>query len=43
MKNKSKIIAIVVAIVLVVSAFVVGTVANTKNTSVAISIDKTSQ
>ena len=41
MKNKSKIIAIVVAIVLVVSAFVVGTVANTKNTSVAISIDKT--
>ena len=41
MKNKKKIIAIVVAIILIVSAFVVGTVANTKTTSVAISIDKT--
>lgn len=41
MKNKNKIIAIVVAVMLVVSVFVVGTVANTKNTSVAISIDKT--
>ena len=41
MKNKNKIIAIIVAIVLVTSAFVVGTVANTKNTSIAISIDKT--
>lgn len=41
MKNKNKIIAIIVAIVLVVSVFVIGTVANTKNTSIAISIDKT--
>lgn len=41
MKNKNKIIAIIVAIVLVASVFVVGTVANTKNTSIAISIDKT--
>ncbi len=41
MKKKNKIIAIIVAIVLVVSIFVVGTVANTKNTSIAISIDKT--
>ena len=41
MKNKNKIIAIIVAIVLVASIFVVGTVANTKNTSIAISIDKT--
>ena len=41
MKNRNKVIAIVVAVVLVVSVFVVGTVANTKNTSIAISIDKT--
>ena len=41
MKNKNKIIAVVVAIVLVASAFVVGTVANTKNTSIQIAIDKT--
>ena len=41
MKNKNKIIAIIVAVVLVASIFVVGTVANTKNTSIAISIDKT--
>lgn len=41
MKNKNKIIAIIVAIVLVASVFVVGTVANTKNTSIAILIDKT--
>ncbi len=41
MKNKNKIIAIIVAIVLVASVFVIGTVANTKNTSIAISIDKT--
>lgn len=41
MKNKNKIIAIIVAIVLVASIFVVGTVANTKNTSITISIDKT--
>lgn len=41
MKNKNKIIAIIVAIVLVSSIFVIGTVANTKNTSIAISIDKT--
>lgn len=40
MKNK-KIIAIIVAIVIVASAFVVGTVANTKNTAVTISINKT--
>lgn len=41
MKNKNKTIAIIVAIVLVASVFVIGTVANTKNTSIAISIDKT--
>ena len=41
MKNKNKIIAIIIAVVLVASVFVVGTVANTKNTSIAISIDKT--
>ena len=41
MKKKNKIIAIIVALVLVVSVFVIGTVANTKNTSIAISIDKT--
>lgn len=41
MKKKNKIIAIIVALVLIVSVFVVGTVANTKNTSIAISIDKT--
>ncbi|MBR5320232.1 MAG: dockerin type I repeat-containing protein [Clostridia bacterium] len=40
MKNK-KIIAIIVAIVLVVSIFAIGTMANTKNTSISISIDKT--
>ena len=41
MKNKNKIIAVIVAIVLAVSVFVVGTVANTKNTSIQIAIDKT--
>lgn len=41
MKNRNRVIAIIVAVVLVVSIFVVGTVANTKNTSIAISIDKT--
>ncbi len=41
MKNRNKAIAILVAVVLVVSVFVVGTVANTKNTSIVISIDKT--
>ena len=41
MKKKNKIIAIIVALILVVSVFVVGTVANTKNTSIAISINKT--
>ena len=41
MKKKNKIIAIIVALVLIISIFVVGTVANTKNTSIAISIDKT--
>ena len=41
MKKKNKIIAIIVALILVVSVFVVGTVANTKNTSIVISIDKT--
>lgn len=41
MKKKNKIIAIIVSLVLIVSVFVVGTVANTKNTSIAISIDKT--
>ncbi len=41
MKKKNKIIAIIVALVLIVSVFVVGTVANTKNTSIAILIDKT--
>ena len=40
MKNK-KIIAIVVAIVLVISIFAISTMANTKNTSISISIDKT--
>ena len=39
--KKKKIIAIIVAVVLVASVFFVGTVANTKNTSIAISIDKT--
>lgn len=39
--KKNKIIAIVVAIVLIVSVFIVGSVANTKNTSVAITVDKT--
>ena len=41
MKKKNKIIAIIIALALIVSVFVVGTVANTKNTSIAISIDKT--
>ncbi len=41
MKNKKKIIAIVVAVVLVASIFVVSTVANTKTTSIDISINKT--
>lgn len=41
MKKKNKIIAIIIALVLIVSVFVVGTVANTKNTSIVISIDKT--
>lgn len=41
MKKKNKIIAIIVSLVLIVSVFVVGTVANTKNTSIVISIDKT--
>ena len=41
MKKKNKIIAIIVALALIVSVFVVGTVANTKNTSIVISIDKT--
>ena len=40
MKNK-KLIAIIVAVVLVVSIFAIGTMANTKNTSISISIDKT--
>lgn len=41
MKNKNKLIAIVMAIVLIVSIFIVGTVANAKNTSVVVSVDKT--
>ena len=41
MKKKNKIIAIIISLALIVSVFVVGTVANTKNTSIAISIDKT--
>ena len=41
MKKKNKIIAIIIALILVVSVLVVGTVANTKNSSIAISIDKT--
>lgn len=41
MKNKNKLIAVLVAIVLIVSIFIVGTVANAKNTSVTISVDKT--
>ncbi|MBE6804022.1 MAG: hypothetical protein E7528_03880 [Ruminococcaceae bacterium] len=41
MKKKNKIIAIIVSLILIVSVFVVGTVANTKNTSIVISIDKT--
>ena len=40
MKNKNKLIAILVAIVLIVSIFIVGTVANAKNTSVTVSVDK---
>ena len=40
MKNKNKIIAIVVAAVFIASAFIVGTVANTNSASVSISIDK---
>lgn len=41
MKNKNKIIAIIVAVVIIASAFIVGTVANTNNASVLIAIDKT--
>lgn len=41
MNNKNKLIAVLVAIVLIVSIFIVGTVANAKNTSVTISVDKT--
>lgn len=41
MKNKNKIIAIAVAAVLIISAFIVGTVANTNSASVSITIDKT--
>ena len=41
MSKRNKIIAIVVALVLVVSAFVVGTVANTKSAAVSFEIDKT--
>ena len=41
MKNRNKVIAIVVAVVLVVSVFVIGTVANTKNTSIVVSVNKT--
>lgn len=41
MSKRSKIIAIVVALVLVVSAFVVGTVANTKSAAIYFEIDKT--
>lgn len=40
MKNKNKLIAVLVAIVLIVSIFIVGTVANAKNTSVTVSVDK---
>lgn len=41
MKNKNKLIAIIMAVVLVASIFIVGTVANAKNTSVTVSVDKT--
>ena len=41
MKNKNKIIATVLAIALIASVFIVGTVANVKNTSVTVSVDKT--
>lgn len=41
MKNRNKVIAIIVAVVLVVSVFVIGTVANTKNTSIVVSVNKT--
>ncbi len=41
MSKRNKIIAIVVALVLVASAFVVGTVANTKSAAVSFEIDKT--
>lgn len=40
-KSKNKILAVVITIALIVSVFVVGSVANTKNTSITISIDKT--
>lgn len=40
MKTKNKIIALIVALVFVASVFVVGTVANTKTTSVSLSVDK---
>lgn len=39
--KKKKIIAVIVAVALIVSIFVISTVANTKNTAVSISIDKT--
>ena len=39
--KKKKIIAIIVAIILVLSVFAIGTMANTKNTSLTISINKT--
>lgn len=41
MKNKNKIISIIVAIVLIGSIFIVGTMANAKNTSVTVSVNKT--
>lgn len=41
MKNKNKLIAVLVAIVFIVSIFIVGTVANAKNTSVTVSVNKT--
>ena len=41
MKNKNKIIATVLAIALIASVFIVGTVANVKNTSITVSVDKT--
>lgn len=40
-KTKNKIIATILAVILVTSVFVVGTVANTKNTAVSVSVDKT--